>query len=116
MRSRSRFPIRNCSCRTLARAAAESAKTADEAKIGATAAAREAAAAPAAVRKLEALKTRTDAELVFAEKMLAAAKTDQDKARAEDLQQKASAKAADLGTQLDAAKADAKTKLDAVAA
>jgi hypothetical protein len=101
---------------TLARAAAEAAKTADEAKFGATAAAREAAAAPAAVRKLEALKTRTDAELVFAEKMLAAAKTDQDKARAEDLQQKASAKAADLGTQLEAVKADAKTKLDAAAA
>jgi len=101
---------------TLARAAADAAKAADEAKIGATAAAREAAAAPAAVRKLEALKTRGDAELAFAEKMLAAAKTDQDKARAEDLQQKASAKAADLGTQLDAAKADAKTKLDAAAA
>jgi hypothetical protein len=101
---------------TLARAAADAAKAADEAKIGATAAAREAAAAPAAVRKLEALKTRADAELAFAEKMLAAAKTDQDKAHAEELQQKASAKAADLGTQLEAAKTDAKTKLDAAAA
>jgi hypothetical protein len=68
------------------------------------------------VHKLEALKTRADAELAFAEKMLAAAKTDQDKAHAEELQQKASAKAADLGTQLEAAKADAKTKLDAAAA
>jgi hypothetical protein len=101
---------------TLARAAADAAKAADEAKIGATAAAREAAAAPAAVRKLEALKTRADAELAFAEKMLAAAKTDQDKAHAEELQQKASAKAADLGTQLESAKTDAKTKLDAAAA
>ena len=62
------------------------------------------------------LKTRADAELAFAEKVLAAAKTDQDKARAEDLRQKAAAKAADLGTQLDAAKADAKAKLDAAAA
>ena len=94
---------------TLAREAADDAKTAT------TVAARE-AAAPAAVRKLEFLKTRADAELAFAEKMLAAAKTDQDKARAEDLRQKAAAKAADLGTQLDAAKADAKAKFDAAAA
>jgi hypothetical protein len=92
---------------TLAREAADAAKAADEAKTAAAVAAREAAAAPAAVRKLEYLKTRADAELAFAEKALAAAQTDQDKARAEDLQQKATAKAADLGTQLDAAKADA---------
>jgi hypothetical protein len=100
---------------TLARDAADAAKAADEAKTAAAATAREAAAAPAAVRKLEFLKTRTDAELAFAEKVLAAAKTDQDKARAEDLRQKAAAKAADLGIQLDAAKADAKVKLDAAA-
>ena len=101
---------------TLAREAADAAKTADEAKTAAAVAAREAAAAPAAVRKLEFLKTRADAELAFAEKMLAAAKTDQDKARAEDVRQKAAAKAADLGTQLEAATADAKAKLDAAAA
>jgi hypothetical protein len=105
---------------TLAREAAEAAKTADEAKTAATAAAREAAAPPAAVRKLELLKTHADAELAFAEKVLAAAntatKTDQDKARAEDTRQKAAAKVADLGTQLDAAKADAQAKRDAAAA
>jgi lipoprotein-anchoring transpeptidase ErfK/SrfK len=101
---------------TLAREAADAAKAADEAKTAAAVAAREAAALPAAVRKLEFLKTRADAELAFAEKVLAAAKTDQDKARAQDLQQKAAAKAADLGTQLEPAKADAKTKLDAAAA
>jgi chemotaxis protein histidine kinase CheA len=101
---------------TLAREAADAAKAADEAKTAATAAAREAATAPAAVRKLEYLKTRADAELAFTEKLLAAAKTDQDKARAEDLQQKATANAADLGTQLEAAKTDAKAKLDAAAA
>ena len=92
---------------TLAREAADAAKAADEAKTAAAVAAREAAAAPAAVRKLEMLKTRADAELAFAEKVLAAAKTDQDKARTEDARQKVAAKAADLGTQLDAAKADA---------
>ena len=48
--------------------------------------------------------------------MLAAAKTDQAKAQAEELKQKAAAKAADAATQLDAAKADAKPKRDAAAA
>src|ERR1700675_595103 len=81
---------------TLADEAANAAKAADEAKAAATLAARGAAAAPAAVRKLEFLKTRADAELAFAEKLLAAAKTDEDKARAEDTRQKAAANAADL--------------------
>jgi hypothetical protein len=101
---------------TLAREAADAAKAADEAKAAAALAAREAAAAPAAVRKLEMLKSRADAELAFAEKLLAAAKTDQDKAGIEDARQKVAAKAADLGTQLDAAKADAQAKRDAAAA
>ena len=101
---------------TLAREAADAAKAVDEAKTAAAISAREAAAAPAAVRKLEMLKARADAELAFAEKMLAAAKTDQDKARAEDFRQKAAAKAADFGTQLDATKADAQAKRDAAAA
>jgi hypothetical protein len=70
----------------------------------------------ASLRKLEGLKTRADAELATADKALAAARTDEAKARAEDLRQKAAAKAADLGTQLDTARADAKSKLDAAAA
>src|ERR1700726_1669624 len=45
-----------------------------------------------------------------------AAKTDEAKARAEDLRQKAAARAADLGAQLDTARADAKSKFDAAAA
>src|SRR5580700_4790561 len=101
---------------TLAREAADAAKAADDAKTAIAAAAREAAAATGAVRKLEMLKARADAELAFAEKVLAAANTDQDKARTEDARQKVAAKAADLGTQLDAAKADAKAKLDVAAA
>jgi len=96
--------------------AAAAAKAVDEVKAAVAATAREAAAAPAAVRKLEYLKSRADAELAFAEKVLANAKTDADKARAADLQQKASAKVADLGTQLDAARTDAKAKADAAAA
>ena len=100
----------------LPREAAEAAKAADEAKKAAATATRETAALTASLRKLEGLKTRADAELAYADKALAAAKTDEAKARAEDLKQKAAAKAADLGTQLDTAKADAKSKLDAAAA
>ena len=49
--------------------------------------------------------------------MLAAAMTDEAKARgAEELKQKAATKAVDVGTQLETAKADAKSKLDAAAA
>src|SRR5262249_6413262 len=77
---------------TLARAAAEAARTADEAKKAAAAAAREAALLTASLRKLEWLKSRADAKVAFADKALAAAKTDQAKARAEDLKQKAAAK------------------------
>jgi hypothetical protein len=100
----------------LSREAAEAARTADEAKKAAATATRETALLTASLRKLEGLKTRAAAELAYADKALAAAKTDQAKARAEDLKQKAAAKAADLGTQLDTAKADAKSKLDAAAA
>jgi L,D-transpeptidase catalytic domain len=100
----------------LAREAAEAAKTADEAKKAAASATRETASLTPSLRKLEWLKTRADAELAYADKALATAKTDQAKARAEDLKQKAAAKSADLGTQLGTAKADAKSKLDTAAA
>jgi hypothetical protein len=99
----------------LAREAVEVAKTADEAKKAISAAARETASLTSSLRKLRALKTRAEAELAFASKALAAAKTDQARARAEDLRQKAAAKAADLGTQFDTANADAKSKLEAAA-
>jgi hypothetical protein len=101
---------------TLARDAAEAARTADEAKKAAATAARETASLTASQRKLEGLKTRADAELAYADKALTAARTDEAKARAEDLKQKAVAKAAELGTQFDTAKADTKSKLDAAAA
>ncbi|MGB6535709.1 MAG: L,D-transpeptidase [Xanthobacteraceae bacterium] len=101
---------------TLAGAAADAAKTAGEADKAAALAAHEAAPLTVSLRKLEKLKARADAELAYAERLLAAAKTDKAKARAEDLKQKASAKVAELGAQLDAAKADAKSKLDAAAA
>jgi hypothetical protein len=98
---------------TLANEAAEAAKMADEAKGAAAVAARAAAPLTASLRKLEWLKTRTEAELAVAEKVLAAAQANL--AKAEDLKQKAAAKAADLGTPLDAAKAGGKAKPDASA-
>ena len=101
---------------TLAREAAEAANTAGEAKKAAAIAARETSLLAASLRKLEQLKTRADAELKFADKALAAAKTDPAKARAEELKQKAAAKAAELGTQLDTARADPKSKPGAAAA
>lgn len=100
----------------LPREAAEAARTADEAKKAAATATRATASLSALLRKLEGLKTRAGAELAYADKALAAARTDEARARAEDPRQKAAAKAADLGTQLDTAKADAKSKLDAAAA
>jgi hypothetical protein len=65
----------------------------------------------ASLRKLEQANTRAQAELKAAERRLAAAKTDQAKARAEDQQQKAAARAAELRKQLDTAKAAREAKL-----
>ena len=101
---------------TLTREATEAAKAADEAKKAAATTARENATLKASLRKLEWAKSRADADLAYTDKLLAAAKNDQAKARAEDMKQKATPKAADAATQLDTAKADAKTKLDAAAA
>ena len=89
--------------------------TADETKKAAAASARETASLWESLRKLETLKTRVGAELAYAEKSLAAAKTDQAKAHAEDLRLKAATKAEEVGTQLDTASANAKSKLDAAA-
>jgi hypothetical protein len=100
----------------LARAADQATTAAVAAKTAAIAAKRTAGVGPTALRQLDFLKKRADGELARAEKMVAAARTDAAKARAEELQQKAAAKAEELGKQLDAATADAKTKKDAVAA
>jgi L,D-transpeptidase catalytic domain len=100
----------------LAREVAGAAKAADDAKSAAAVAKRETASLTASLRKLEGLKSRADAELAYAEKALAAAKTHEAMARAEDLKTKAATKAAELGTQLDTANAGAKAKFDAAAA
>jgi hypothetical protein len=66
----------------LAREAVEAAKVADEAKKAAAKAPRETASLTSSLRKLEGLKARADAELATADKALAAARTDEAKARA----------------------------------
>jgi hypothetical protein len=100
----------------LASAADEAAEAAAAAKAAVTTAKRAAAAAAVAVRKLDYFKKRADAALAYADKVLAAAKTDAAMAKAGDAKQRAAANAQGLGTQLDAATADAKTKQDALAA
>ena len=100
----------------LAPEVAEAARTADEAKNAATAAAREAASVTASLRRLQGLKTRADAELASSGRAVAAAKTDQARARAEELQQKATPMAAEAAANIDAARAEAIAKLAAAAA
>jgi chemotaxis protein histidine kinase CheA len=100
----------------LAREAAEAAQAADAAKKAAATTAREVATLKASLRKLELARNRANAELAQAEKALSAAKTDQARARAEELKQKAAPKAAELSSQFDAASADFTSKLAAAAA
>ena len=88
---------------------------ASEAKKSAAKVARDVSSSKASLRKLEGLKSAADANLAYAEKAVAAAKTDQAKARAEEQKLKAATKATDAGTKLDTAKADATSKIDAAA-
>jgi lipoprotein-anchoring transpeptidase ErfK/SrfK len=96
--------------------AEEAASVADDAKKAAAAAAREIASLNASVRKLEQLKRSTEAELAYADRALAAAKTEQATAKAGQLREKAAPKAEQAATQLDAAKAEVKSKIEAAAA
>jgi hypothetical protein len=95
------------------REAEAAASAADEAKKTAATTARESAALNASLRKLEMLKNRANAELAYADRVLAAAKTDETKAKAEEAKQKADLKATDATTQLDTARTDVKAKLEA---
>jgi hypothetical protein len=101
---------------TLSREADQAAQVAEEAKRTAATAAAEAKAIPASLRKLELAKRRADAELAFADKAVGNAKTDETKAKAEELKDKLAQRAAEAATQLDTANAAAKSKLDAAAA
>src|SRR6202044_3386167 len=96
--------------------AEDAARVANEAKAAAATATRDTAMLNASVRKLELLNIRAQAELAYADKALANAKTDQARAKAEELKQKVEPKAAEAAAQLETAKADVKPKLDAAAA
>jgi L,D-transpeptidase catalytic domain len=100
----------------LANEAAEAEKAAKDAKTAAQRAPRAAVAAVFTQRQLGWQKTAADTQLAFAEKMVAAAKTDQAMAQAEDVRKKAAAKVDELAAKLDAAKGDAKAKQGAVKA
>jgi hypothetical protein len=97
---------------TLAAAAADATKAADDAKKAAALAVREMASLTASLRQMEWTKSRSDAEAAAADKASANAKTDQAKAQADEVKQKAAARSAELATQVDAAK----TKIAADAA
>lgn len=101
---------------TLEREAAEAAKTADETKKAAAAAARVESSLKASLRKLEGIKSRAGAELASAIKALDAAKTDEAQERAEVQTLRAATKAEEAETKLDTARAGAQSKLDAAGA
>ncbi|HVY56614.1 MAG TPA: L,D-transpeptidase family protein [Xanthobacteraceae bacterium] len=90
-------------------------RKADQARLAAVTASREAARAMVPVRRAENLQRRAEAELAAAETALGSASSDAAKQKAEDAKAKAAAKLADLQAQLTAAKADLQPKLDAVA-
>jgi L,D-transpeptidase catalytic domain len=100
----------------LAREAEEAARVADEAKKAAAETAHESASLNASLRKLELLKKSADAELAFAERALAAARTEKATVRAVLLKEKVAPKAMEAATQLDSARTGAKAKLEAAAA
>jgi hypothetical protein len=95
--------------------AAEATRKADEARIAAVTAAREAARAGVPVRRLEDLKARAEAHLAAAEATVGAVLSEGARPRAEDAKATATAKVAELQAQLDAAKAELQPKLDALA-
>lgn len=98
-----------------ARESEQASTAAVEAKKAATTAAREADALAASLRKHEGLKIKADAEFISTRKALAAATTDQGRARAEELNLKAAAKAEEAGAKLDIVRANATEKLGTAA-
>ncbi len=93
----------------------EAAREADEARLKAVTATREAARAMVPVRVAENLKLRAEAELATAETALRSAISVEAKEQAEDARAKAVARIAALQAQWAAAQAELQPKLDAVA-
>jgi hypothetical protein len=95
--------------------ATEAVRKADQARIAATKAGRDAARLTMPARAAENLKPRAAAQLAAAESALAAASPDT-KEQAEDARQKAAARVAEVEAQLAAAKAELQPALDAATA
>ena len=93
----------------------EAARKADQARLAAVTASREAARAMMPVRVAENLKLRAEAQLAAAEAALGSAISAEAKEQAEDAKAKAVARIAELQAQWAAAKAELQPKLDAVA-
>jgi len=93
----------------------EATKNADQARLAAVGASREAARAMMPVRVAENLKLRAERQLEDAEAMLASANSPATKTQAEDAKTNALDKIAELRAQWAAAKTDLQPKLDAVA-
>jgi len=99
----------------LAAQAEEAARKADQARLAAAAASREAARVMTPVRTAENLKLRAESQLANAERAVASAGSAEGKERAEDAKAKAAATVAELETQLASAKAEVQPKFDAAA-
>jgi hypothetical protein len=94
----------------------EAAKKADQARLAAVMAFREATRTKVAVRVAENLKLRAEAQLVAAEATLGSAISAEAKKQAEGAKAQAVARIAELQVQWDAANAELQPKLDAVTA
>jgi L,D-transpeptidase catalytic domain len=95
-------------------AAVEAAKKADQARLAAVTASREAAKAMVPVRVAENLKARAEEQLAAAETALGSTISDEAKAQSEDAKAKLRERIAQLQSQGAAAKAELQPKLDAV--
>ncbi len=101
--------------RARAAEAEAAARKADEARLAAVAASRDAARAMVPLRRAENLQRRVEAQRVAAEKAVETAASDEARKQAEDARAKAEAALADLQAQAASAKAELQPKLDAVA-
>jgi len=95
--------------------AEEAASKADQARLAAATASREAARAMMPVRVAENLKLRAETQLAAAERAVASAGSTAAKEQAEETKAKAAASVAELEARLVAAKAELQPKVDAVA-
>jgi len=94
----------------------DAASKANQARLAAVTASREATAATVSVRVSENLKLKADAQLAAAERAIASAGSAETREQADDTKAKAAARVDELEARLAAAKAELQPKLDALAA